>query len=157
MTSSRVRFNVPFAYGFSLVRKEWCGFYVGQIHAVEWNENLFNSQVVGDSQKLLLQALVTSHTFVEKARDQPQQKGRGFVVFLHGTSGAGKTGQALLFTTMGELNKHNSHWYIEWRLKAILEYATIWKAIVVLDDVFLEARQDEPNCSGQRNALVAGM
>jgi hypothetical protein len=81
----------PFAYGFSLARKEWCRFYIDQIHAVEWNQNLFNSLVIGDSQKLLLRALVTSHTFLEKARDQPQQKGKGLVILLHGTPGSGKT------------------------------------------------------------------
>jgi len=81
----------PFAYGFSLARKEWCRFYIDQIQEVEWNENLFNSLVVGNSQKLLLQALVTSHTFVDKARDQPQQKGKGLVILLHGTPGSGKT------------------------------------------------------------------
>jgi pantothenate kinase-related protein Tda10 len=78
-------------YGFSLGRKEWCKFYIDQIHEVEWNKNLFNSLVVGDSQKLLLQALVTSHTFTDKARDQAQQKGKGLVILLHGTPGSGKT------------------------------------------------------------------
>ena len=74
-------------------------------------------------------------------------------------SAAEMTGKALLSTTMGELNKENRPWYFEWRLKQILEYATIWKAIVVLDeaDVFLEARQDTPSDGGQRNALVAGV
>ena len=74
-------------------------------------------------------------------------------------SAAEMTRKALISTTMGELNKFDSPWYFEWRLKEILEYATIWKAIVVLDeaDVFLEARQDTPSDGGQRNALVAGM
>ena len=69
------------------------------------------------------------------------------------------TERAVLSTTMGELNKENRPWYFEYRLKQILEYATIWKAIVVLDeaDVFLEARQDTPSDGGNRNALVAGM
>jgi hypothetical protein len=68
------------------------------------------------------------------------------------------TGKALLSTTMGELNKENRPWFFEYRLKQVLEYATIWKAIVVLDeaDVFLEARQDMPNGGAERNALVAG-
>ncbi len=73
-------------------------------------------------------------------------------------SAAEMTGKALLSTTMGELNKENRPWYFEYRLKQILEYATLWKTIVVLDeaDVFLEARQDTPSDGGQRNALVAG-
>src|SRR5437762_14384922 len=68
------------------------------------------------------------------------------------------TGKALLSTTMGELNKENRPWYFEYRLKQILEYATIWKAIVVLDeaDVFLEGREEMPTGGAERNALVAG-
>ena len=60
---------------------------------------------------------------------------------------------------MGELNKENHPWYFERRLKQVLQYATIWKAIVLLDeaDVFLEARQDAPVDAAERNALVAGM
>src|SRR5438034_8513820 len=81
----------PFAFGFSLTRKEWCRFYIDDIHEVRWNESLVESLVIGDSQKLLLRALVTSHAFPDNARDQMQQKGRGLVILLHGTPGSGKT------------------------------------------------------------------
>jgi hypothetical protein len=69
------------------------------------------------------------------------------------------TGKAILSTTMAELNKEDSPYWFEYHLKRILQYATTWKAIVVLDeaDVFLEARQDTPTDGGTRNALVAGM
>lgn len=44
----------------------------------------------------------------------------------------------------------------EKELKKILQYATIWQAVVLLDeaDVFLEARKDVG--STERNSLVAG-
>lgn len=44
----------------------------------------------------------------------------------------------------------------EKELKKVLQYATIWQAVVLLDeaDVFLEARKDSAN--PDRNALVAG-
>jgi hypothetical protein len=60
---------------------------------------------------------------------------------------------------MGELNKENRAWMFEYRLKKVLQYATIWKAVVLLDeaDVFLEARRDGGGDSTERNALVAGM
>jgi hypothetical protein len=60
---------------------------------------------------------------------------------------------------MGELNQENNAWYFEYTLKRVLQYATTWKAIVLLDeaDVFLEARQDGIGNSSERNALVAGM
>lgn len=44
----------------------------------------------------------------------------------------------------------------ERELKKVLQYATTWKAIVLLDeaDVFLEARENGKN--SDRNSLVAG-
>jgi hypothetical protein len=60
---------------------------------------------------------------------------------------------------MGELNKENRPWYFEMKLKEILQYATTWKAILLLDeaDVFLEAREDGGGGAVERNALVAGI
>ena len=68
------------------------------------------------------------------------------------------TKKALLSTTLGELDKYRYPAFFERRLKLILQYATTWKAIILLDeaDVFLEARQDAPGNAAQQNALVAG-
>jgi len=157
----------PFVYGFSLARKDWCRFYLTQIRDVEWKRDRFDSLVMKDSQKTLLQALVSSHAFPENPRDQTQQKGKGLVILLHGSPGSGKTltaecvaemtEKALFSTSMAELNKHNRAWYFEYRLREVLQYATIWKAIVLLDeaDVFLEARKDDVADAAERNALVA--
>lgn len=157
----------PFVYGFSLARKEWCRFYLTLIHEVDWKKNSIDSLVMKDSQKTLLQALVSSHAFPDNPRDQMQQKGKGLVILLHGTPGSGKTmtaecaaemtEKALLSTSMAELNKYNRAWYFEYRLKQVLQYATIWKAIVLLDeaDVFLETRKDDVADAAERNALVA--
>jgi SpoVK/Ycf46/Vps4 family AAA+-type ATPase len=53
------------------------------------------------------------------------------------------------------INPH-SPWLFEYELKKLLQYATLWKAVVLLDeaDVFLEAR-DEKSGDGTRNSLVA--
>ena len=69
------------------------------------------------------------------------------------------TNKALICTTLGELNRENIPYIFERRLQEILKYATIWKAIVLLDeaDVFLEARAEGLGDSSERNALVAGM
>ena len=69
------------------------------------------------------------------------------------------TQKALLSTTLGELDKYGHPAYFEYNLKNVLQYATMWKAIVLLDeaDVFLEARQDAPGNAAERNALVAGL
>ena len=60
---------------------------------------------------------------------------------------------------MGELDKFCNAYHFEYRLKKLLQYATIWKAVVLLDeaDVFLEARPDGLGNQAERNALVAGI
>lgn len=134
---------------------------------IQWKRSLWDSLILGPSQKTVLQALVTSHNFPDNARDQPEQKGKGLVILLHGSPGSGKTltaetaaegsQRALISTSLGELNRDNIAWSFEYRLKRILQYATMWKAIVLLDeaDVFLEVRQDSGQSNGKRNALVA--
>ena len=70
-------FFPPHFYGYSLARKDWCKFYIDNIREVEWNPKSFDSLVIGDGQKHVLRALVSSHPFPEDARDQTQQKGKG--------------------------------------------------------------------------------
>jgi hypothetical protein len=55
------------------------------------------------------------------------------------------------------MNGENVSWMFELRLQTLLQYATTWKAVVLLDeaDVFLEARQDLAGGSTDRKALVA--
>ncbi|KAJ5370880.1 ATPase AAA-type core, partial [Penicillium cataractarum] len=156
----------PYEYGFSLARKEWAKFMIDCIDEITWAENVWDSLIVGDRQKLVLQSLVTSHLYPDDARDQMRQKGKGLVVLLYGTPGSGKTltaetaaegtRKALIMTSLGELNKEDSAWAFETRLRLLLRYATLWKAVVLMDeaDVFLEARDDHGD-SNTRNALVA--
>ena len=67
------------------------------------------------------------------------------------------TGKALLTTTIGELNQDDIPSHFERRLKQVLRYATIWKAIVLLDeaDVFLEGRSEAVGVAKEHNAFVA--
>lgn len=52
---------------------------------------------------------------------------------------------------------HCSPWTFEWRLKQIFQYATRWKAVILLDeaDVFLQARNETGGGDSKRNAMVA--
>ncbi|KAK7911263.1 hypothetical protein PG985_013744 [Apiospora marii] len=155
----------PQTQGYSLSKKCWCQFYVDSIGEVRWQADAWDKLILGDKEKLVLRSLVTSHQYSDQARDQMLQKGKGLVMLLHGTPGSGKTltaetaaegtRKALIMTSVGELNKNNYTASFERELKKILQYATTWKAIVLLDeaDVFLEARENGKN--SDRNSLVA--
>ncbi|KAI1383418.1 P-loop containing nucleoside triphosphate hydrolase protein [Hypoxylon trugodes] len=159
----------PYTLGYSLGRKQWCRFLVDHIREVNWNPKAWDSLVLPDKEKRLLRALISSHAFTKNPRDFMQQKGKGLVVLLHGTPGSGKTltaetaaegtRKALVSTSVGELSKGGNFISgsasFERELKKVLQYATIWQAVVLLDeaDVFLEARKDVG--SSERNALVA--
>lgn len=151
--------------GYSLSRKTWCQFLVDNTSEVEWKQDVWGQLILSAEQKEVLEALVSSHRFPENARDQPEQKGKGLVILLHGTPGSGKTltaetaaegsHRALISASIGELDKDKIPFMFEYNLKRLLQYATIWGAIVLLDeaDVFLEARAY--NGDSDRNALVA--
>ncbi|KAJ2992188.1 hypothetical protein NUW58_g2251 [Xylaria curta] len=153
----------PFTLGYSLGLKKWVHLLVENIHDAGWMPDAWDSLVLPDKEKRLLRSLVTSHQYPENPRDQTQQKGKGLVVLLHGTPGSGKTltaevaaeaaNKALVATSIGELNQ-TSRQAFEKELKKVLQYATIWQAVVLLDeaDVFLEARTDN---NSNRNSLVA--
>lgn len=109
----------PYEYGFSLARKEWAKLLVDCLDEISWADNVWDSLIVGDRQKLVLQSLVSSHSYPDDARDQMRQKGKGLVVLLYGTPGSGKTltaetaaegtRKALIMTSLGELNKEDRY------------------------------------------------
>lgn len=157
----------PFVFGYSCNRKEWCRFILSFIRDPNWRPDPLAGLALPSDKKTLVQAVVTAHKFPEGSRDKVQQKGKGLVCLLHGPPGSGKTltaecaaeltHRALFSCTMSELNKYNSAWYFEYRLSEVLELATTWNAVVLLDeaDVFLEARRDDSPDAAERNALVA--
>ncbi|KAI0470206.1 P-loop containing nucleoside triphosphate hydrolase protein [Xylaria cf. heliscus] len=158
----------PFTLGYSLGLKKWAHFLVENIHEADWIPDTWGSLVLPEKEKKLLRSLVTSHRYSDNPRDQSRQKGKGLVILLHGTPGSGKTltaevaaeasKKALVATSIGELNQKSSmlsgSQAFEKELKKVLQYATIWQAVVLLDeaDIFLEERT---NNSSDRNALVA--
>ncbi|KAF6806410.1 AAA family [Colletotrichum musicola] len=156
----------PFLFGFSLSRKVWCRFFLDNISSVEWKEDVWDSLILEEKNKLVIRALITSHAYSDKPRNQSEQKGKGLVILLHGTPGSGKTltaelaaeakKTALIPASLGELNKENNAMTFERELQRLMQYATTWKAVLLLDeaDVFLERREENPS-SADRNALVA--
>jgi AAA+ superfamily predicted ATPase len=157
-------FCPPYVYGYSLEMKEWCKFFVDHLKPVEWRRNPMNELILPEAQRKLIRTLVSSHKYPEAARDEANLKGKGLIMLLHGTPGSGKTLTAelvaeqthrpLLKLSTGELGSWEER--ISHELKKLLTYASIWHAIVLIDeaDVFLEARKSGPE-QFQQNNMVA--
>ncbi|KAL9099152.1 MAG: hypothetical protein Q9163_005310 [Psora crenata] len=149
----------PTVQGFSLSKRVWAEFTVAGIYDITWNDLPFDALVLPSEKKDLLQALVQQTTTeppegtgTDKTAfdDFVEDKGQGLVVLLHGSPGVGKTLTAeaiseyqrrpLYRVTAGDLDL-DSH-KLELKLSEILDLATRWKAIILLDeaDVFVESR-----------------
>jgi AAA+ superfamily predicted ATPase len=144
--------------------KEWCKFFVNNLKPVVWKDDPMETLILPNAQRRLIKSLVTSHRFPDQARDESALKGKGLIMLLHGSPGSGKTLTAevvaeqtkrpLLKLSTGELGAWGER--ISHELKKLLTYASIWHAIVLIDeaDVFLEARKSGPEQFEQNN-LVA--
>ncbi|KAI5251256.1 P-loop containing nucleoside triphosphate hydrolase protein [Aureobasidium subglaciale] len=64
----------PYVLGYSCSRKDWCRFYVTNLHKVTWKANAFSNLILPSSQLNLVRAPITSHNFPTDARDEEQQK-----------------------------------------------------------------------------------
>ncbi|TRM67024.1 P-loop containing nucleoside triphosphate hydrolase protein [Schizophyllum amplum] len=153
------------ACGFAFAEKKWVEFYVDKLAPIEWSEDAFDHLVLPARQKGIVKALVESH--MKEASeggfdDVIKGKGRGLISILHGPPGVGKTLTAesvaeftkrpLYAVSSGELGTYASD--LEDNLSRILDVATVWKAVLLLDeaDVFLEKRSLH---DVDRNALVS--
>ncbi|KAH0552894.1 hypothetical protein GP486_006905 [Trichoglossum hirsutum] len=153
----------PFVLGFSLLNKKWCRFIIDCVEEVELNADAFNQLIIADGHKELIQAMVESHVEGDDSFDDIiQGKGKSLIFLLHGAPGVGKTLTAesiadytkrpLYMVSSGELGTDPVE--VEEKLTHVLDIATTWKAIVLLDeaDVFLQQRSGS---DVKRNALVS--
>jgi len=153
----------PYIYGFSLESKEWCKYFVDNLTSVTWEDSAMDRLILPTAQRRLIRSLVTCHRYPDHARDEASLKGKGLIILLHGTPGSGKTLTAeltaeqtkrpLLKLSTGELGSWEERMSHE--LKKLLTYASIWKAVVLIDeaDVFLEARKSGPDQFSQNNLV----
>lgn len=149
--------------GFALGEKKWVDFYIDNLTPIQWNSDAFDQLVLPASQKSLVKALVESHVRdVDGFDDIIKGKGKGLISILHGPPGVGKTLTAesvaehtrrpLYAVSSGELGTNPTE--LEENLSRILDVATVWKAVLLLDeaDVFLEKRSLHDL---KRNSLVS--
>lgn len=149
----------PFVYGFSFSSKQWGRMAVSAISDVRWRPDAWDKLVLDSELKELVRALVdySDGSF----EDIVEGKGGGTIFLFHGPPGQGKTLTAetiaellqrpLYSVSVGELGVEPDT--LEKRLRVILDVATIWNAVILIDeaDIFLEER-DEHNIV--RNAMV---
>ncbi|KAI0922719.1 hypothetical protein AcV5_009616 [Taiwanofungus camphoratus] len=162
LTDDELILTSPVVYGFSLSDKIWLEFNVKHVLPIVWNDEAFANLVLPGDRKVLLQSLVEAHNADLGFDDFVQGKGHGLVINLFGPPGVGKTLSAeatsehvrrpLYVVGGGDLGTQAAE--VDQELERVLEIATIWKAIVLIDeaDVFLEQRSSHDL---ERNAMVA--
>jgi hypothetical protein len=152
----------PNIYGFNMQDKKWMNLLVENTSPVAWNDEAFNTLVVGDETKELIMALVTNKIGASKSTDLISGKGNGLIVLLHGGPGTGKTLTAesvaeyakkpLYRITCGDIGTNPED--VEKYLASVLYLGKTWDCVVLLDEaeVFLQTRDLEDL---HRNALVS--
>ncbi|KAI5477302.1 AAA family ATPase [Pseudohyphozyma bogoriensis] len=154
----------PTLHGFSLRAKRWGEFLVSHVSPIVWREEAFAGLVIPPSYRRIIRALVTVHSSELKGqimKDAVEGKGNGLVMALYGKPGTGKTLTAeavaehlrrpLYVASAGELG--TTPQILEKQLKDILELATLWNAVLLIDeaDIFLTKRNVQQL---ERSALV---
>jgi hypothetical protein len=157
----------PWVQGFSFYAKQWGEFYFDSIKPIAFNDQAFESLVLPETSTVNgLDTKEMIRSLVEQAstndyKDLIEGKGEGLIFLLHGSPGTGKTmtseavadllRRPLYSVSIGELGTDITE--LERNLRNILEIATSWNAVLLLDeaDIFLEARSTHDVV---RNALV---
>ncbi|CAG8604684.1 314_t:CDS:10, partial [Scutellospora calospora] len=148
----------PTFFGFSFFAKKWGQFYVDQVYEIEFDDDAFNELIMDANKKKIIKSLVNSEII---GLDLISGKGGGCIFLLHGPPGVGKTLTAeaiseylhrpLYAVSVGELGVTPKE--LEDQLGRILEVASAWDAVILIDevDIFLEQRSKNDI---NRNALV---
>lgn len=148
----------PVVKGYSMRLKAWGEFDIDNLEDIEFNNDVFDLLVLDQDKKDIIHALVSSNTIFH---DIVNGKGGGTIFLLYGGPGTGKTLTAeavsehlkrpLYMVSVGELGTTAVE--LESKLKDILELATAWNAILLIDeaDIFLEERTSNDI---ERNAMV---
>lgn len=149
----------PVLYGFSFGAKQWGELEVAGLSPIQFRDDAFDKLVLDAEIKHMLLALVTHSG--SAFSDIIEDKSGGSIFLLYGPPGTGKTLTAesmaellqrpLYMVSVGELGVDPDQ--LESRLRVILDVASRWNAVILLDeaDVFLQRRNANDLV---RNAMV---
>lgn len=147
----------PYCYGFSLNAKKWGEFILDDVSEISFRTDAYAKLVLDEEFKKTMFSLVE---YRGESKDIIDNKGGGCIFLLHGAPGVGKTLTAeaisetlhrpLYMVSVGELG--TSVATLDKNLRSILEIASSWNAVLLIDevDIFLEKR----DLNIERNALV---
>lgn len=164
-------------YGFSLLDRKWFPFDISLVEDIKNSNQGFDSLVIPEDHKKIVQALVRHHTKGRRiaptemketdhefSMDIIRGKGKGLIILLHGVPGVGKTSTAecvaaqtrrpLFPITCGDIGSTAE--VVETRLNNYFDMAHKWGCVLLLDeaDVFLARREKGGDL--QRNGIVSG-
>ncbi|MDI1491579.1 MAG: hypothetical protein OHK93_002788, partial [Ramalina farinacea] len=141
----------PRVRGYSLNNKKWLTFAISLISNITFNSHAFSDLVLPPEYKELILALTAAQSVHKDAFDESiSGTGPGIILLLSGPPGVGKTLTAesvadhlrtpLYTISAGDLGTDSKD--IESKLSDVLEMATKWNAILLLDeaDAFLAQR-----------------
>lgn len=160
LTDNVLWMTAPMVPGYSLTAKRWGKFMVGLVSNIEFRDKAIDQLVLDEKKKKLIIALVRHNGDKVGFKDIIAGKGGGTIFLLHGPPGTGKTltaeavaetlHQPLYSVSIGELGTDPQS--LEEKLSEILELASMWKAVLLLDeaDIFLEKRGSDIT----RNAMT---
>ncbi|KAL3691830.1 hypothetical protein R1sor_005481 [Riccia sorocarpa] len=154
------------ALGFSFALRQWGIFSVGGFSEVVYDATAFNELVMDQNDKSLIHSLVSQYVADPQQKmvaiDPISKKGEGCVILCYGPPGTGKTltaeslaenlGRPLWALSLSQFGTDPEK--LESSLSTVLNTASLWQAILLLDeaDIFLEKRTN--NMDLARNAMI---
>ncbi|KAI0834815.1 P-loop containing nucleoside triphosphate hydrolase protein [Hypoxylon sp. FL0890] len=163
LTDDLIHLCSAYVRGYCFKIKKWVTFHIENIKEIQWHDGAFDSLVLAEEYKKLINAFLSGHIDnKDRFDDVIEGKGQGVSILLEGPAGVGKTLTAeavseklrrpLYAMGAGELGASPES--VEDNLHMILEVAAKWDAVLLLDecDVLLAERSAD---NLGRNSIVA--
>ncbi|KAL2622200.1 hypothetical protein R1flu_002405 [Riccia fluitans] len=166
LSDRKLMFAPGVVLGFSFALRQWGVFRVSGFSDVVYDASAFSELVMDQDDKSLIYSLVSQYVADPQQQVVPvdpiAKKGEGCVILCYGPPGTGKTltaeslaenlGRPLWALSLSQFGTDPEK--LESALSTVLNTASLWQAILLLDeaDIFLEKRTS--NMDLARNAMI---